>query len=116
MHKARTSPQHAKTRTRPQPHVSRDDDTQTYQQAVDESLEMTFPASDPISPSAAMHTEQRVNTEVDATDWTLEPGSKNQPAGAKPAAKRKGKSGASRSSANVAVTAAAKGKGKHQLH
>lgn len=114
MHKARTSPQHAKTRTRPQPHVSRDDDIQTYQQAIDESLEMTFPASDPISPSAAMHTEKRVNTEVDATDWTLEPGSENQPRGATPAAKRKGKSGMSRSGAKAAVKAAAKG--THKLH
>ena len=46
----------------------------TYQQLLDESLEETFPASDPISPSAAMHTERRISTGKDATDWTLKPG------------------------------------------
>lgn len=62
----------------------------TYQQAVDESVEMTFPASDPISPSAAMHAEKETSTERDDTDWEIEPGSAHQPAGARPAAERKG--------------------------
>ncbi|MGO4331178.1 hypothetical protein AB4Z48_15235 [Cupriavidus sp. 2TAF22] len=63
----------------------------TYQQAVDESLDMTFPASDPISPSAAMHAEKQTSTPRDDKDWHLTPGSEHQPAGAKPAAHRKGK-------------------------
>lgn len=62
----------------------------TYQQAVDESVEMTFPASDPISPSAAMHAEKETSTDVDDTDWEIEPGSAHQPEGMRPAAERKG--------------------------
>lgn len=42
----------------------------TYQTAVDASLEMTFPASDPIALSAAMYTI-RVATPRDETDWKL---------------------------------------------
>ncbi|MBY4898395.1 hypothetical protein [Cupriavidus sp. AU9028] len=53
----------------------------TYQQAVDESVDMTFPASDPISPSAAMHAEKETSTAVDDTDWELEPGSAHSPTG-----------------------------------
>ncbi|MDW3683447.1 hypothetical protein RA280_17180 [Cupriavidus sp. CV2] len=63
----------------------------TYQEAVDDSLDMTFPASDPISPSAAMHAEKKTSTPRDDTDWSLKRGSEHQPAGAKPAAHRKGK-------------------------
>jgi len=33
-------------------------DLQTYQGSLDEALEETFPASDPISPGAAMHAEE----------------------------------------------------------
>lgn len=62
----------------------------TYQEAVDDSLDMTFPASDPISPSAAMHAEKRTQTAQDEKDWHLKPGSEHQPAG-KPAAEQKGK-------------------------
>jgi hypothetical protein len=64
----------------------------TYQAAVDDSLEMTFPASDPISPSAAMHAEKKTQTARDAVDWKLKRGSEQQPAGAKPAGQRKGSS------------------------
>ncbi len=46
----------------------------SYQELLDEALEQTFPASDPISPSAAMHAEQRICTPRDSTDWTLKPG------------------------------------------
>lgn len=60
----------------------------TYQSAVDASLEMTFPASDPISPGAAMHTEQQVSTLRDETDWKLAAGSKSPPSGARPEAQR----------------------------
>lgn len=62
----------------------------TYQAAVDDSLEMTFPASDPISPSAAMHAEKKTQTARDDVDWKLKRGSEQQPVGAKPAGQRKG--------------------------
>jgi len=44
----------------------------TYQELLDEALELTFPASDPISPGAAARAEQRVSTPMDETDWKLE--------------------------------------------
>ena len=47
----------------------------TYQQLLDEALQETFPASDPISPSAAMSAEARISTGRDQTDWVLKPGS-----------------------------------------
>ncbi len=46
----------------------------TYQELLDESLDETFPASDPISPGAAMHTEKEVSTGKDPVDWALKPG------------------------------------------
>ena len=46
----------------------------TYQELLDESLDETFPASDPISPSAAMHAEKRIATGKDDVDWKLKPG------------------------------------------
>lgn len=45
----------------------------TYQELLDESLDQTFPASDPISPSAAMHAEQVIQSARDARDWSLAP-------------------------------------------
>lgn len=51
----------------------------TYQKALDEALEETFPASDPISPSAAMHAEERAKASPDEHDWTLTPGSERAP-------------------------------------
>lgn len=46
----------------------------TYQELLDESLDQTFPASDPISPSAAMHADRAIATGKDSKDWTLKPG------------------------------------------
>jgi CBS domain-containing protein len=46
----------------------------TYQELLDDALDQTFPASDPISPSAAMAAEKRIATDRDAVDWTLKPG------------------------------------------
>ena len=46
----------------------------TYQELLAESLDETFPASDPISPSAAMHAEKMVSTGKDEVDWQLKPG------------------------------------------
>jgi hypothetical protein len=54
----------------------------TYQELLDESLDETFPASDPISPSAAMHAERRTSTSRDAVDWHLRPGA-DVPCGSK---------------------------------
>jgi hypothetical protein len=53
----------------------------TYQELLDESLEETFPASDPISPSAAMHADRKVSTRKDDKDWTLKPGGEKAPKG-----------------------------------
>ena len=49
----------------------------TYQELLDEALDETFPASDPISPSAAMHTGREVKTARDDKDWHLMPGGRN---------------------------------------
>jgi hypothetical protein len=43
----------------------------TYQELLDEAVEETFPASDPISPSAAMNAEEPVRTRTDKRDWKL---------------------------------------------
>ncbi|GJG95168.1 hypothetical protein [Cupriavidus pauculus] len=66
--------------------------SKTYQAAVDESLDMTFPASDPITPGAAEHAERQTATGRDDVDWKLKKGSEHQPAGEKPAAHRTGAS------------------------
>jgi hypothetical protein len=60
----------------------------TYQELLDESLDETFPASDPISPSAAMHAEKRIATAKDDVDWQLEPGACAPPAVQKAAGTR----------------------------
>jgi hypothetical protein len=51
----------------------------TYQELLDEALEETFPASDPISPSAAMHAGKPIKTRKDERDWKLEPGHEPKP-------------------------------------
>lgn len=65
----------------------------TYQELLDEALDQTFPASDPISPSAAMHTEKEISTGKDDKDWQLKPGCKDsdvaRPDAAKPAPPRR---------------------------
>ena len=43
----------------------------TYQRLLDESLTETFPASDPISPSAAMNTNGEIDSPRDERDWKL---------------------------------------------
>lgn len=57
--------------------------TPTYQELLDEALQETFPASDPISPSAAMAADERIPTQRDAADWALKPGSEKATAPAK---------------------------------
>ncbi len=86
MHKVRTS--HRKSETSARALVPPAEESYTYQEAVDESLEMTFPARDPISPGAAMYADKQVSTRRDVTDWKLAAGSEHQSAGAKPAAQR----------------------------
>lgn len=60
----------------------------TYQDTLDEALEETFPASDPISPSAEAP-GRRIATERNPTDWRLEPGSTQAPQPQPPAPGRK---------------------------
>lgn len=51
------------------------DKVPTYQELLDKSLDMTFPASDPISPTAAMHAEEMATkSKSGQTDWKLQPG------------------------------------------
>jgi hypothetical protein len=50
-----------------------EDKLPTYQELLDEALCATFPASDPISPGAAMHAARRISTARDDIDWTLLP-------------------------------------------
>lgn len=47
----------------------RPDDGNSYQAALDASLEMTFPASDPISPGAALGMAHQFSTSRDQIDW-----------------------------------------------
>jgi hypothetical protein len=51
----------------------------TYQELLDEALDQTFPASDPISPTAAMHAEKEISTPRDGKDWQLSPGACQPP-------------------------------------
>ncbi|RZL03809.1 MAG: hypothetical protein EOP36_02900 [Rubrivivax sp.] len=52
----------------------------TYQELLDEALDETFPASDPISPSAAMSAEKRIAKGTQDVDWHLQPGACKPPA------------------------------------
>lgn len=54
----------------------------TYQELLDEALDETFPASDPISPTAAMHASHRIESTRDEVDWALRPGGHQPPAAA----------------------------------
>lgn len=92
MHKGLTSAQHRKLEHGGCASQPATDNGNTYQAAVDASLEMTFPASDPISPGAAMHAERQVSTLRDKIDWNLARGS-SLPSGAVPGAQRKGTTG-----------------------
>jgi hypothetical protein len=55
------------------------DKVPTYQELLDEALDETFPASDPISPSAAMHAEKQIRTGKDEIDWKLKAGADKPP-------------------------------------
>ena len=51
------------------------EDLVTYQVLLDESLALTFPASDPICVQAASRCGEPVATPVDPADWRLHRGS-----------------------------------------
>lgn len=51
----------------------------TYQELLDEALDETFPASDPISPSAAERAEREISTPKDDKDWKLKPEKPEKP-------------------------------------
>jgi len=58
-----------------------EDKLPTYQELLDDAVESTFPASDPIAPHAAINTAQRVSTSVDNKDWKLKPVESHPPRG-----------------------------------
>lgn len=88
-----------------------EDKVPTYQELLDDSLDQTFPASDPISPSAAMHAEKQVKTGKDGRDWQLKPGADSTPAPQAPAAKKSAKSAPGRG-ARPAGDSPSRGRGK----
>ncbi len=53
--------------------AKKDKKVPTYQELLDESLDQTFPASDPISPGAAIYAEKQISTDKDDKDWKLQP-------------------------------------------
>ena len=53
----------------------------TYQELLDEAVDETFPASDPISPTAAMNADRPVKTGMDHSDWHLVPSDAVSPHG-----------------------------------
>lgn len=52
----------------------------TYQELLDNAIEDTFPASDPIAVGGATKILEPHTTLRDAKDWTLKPGSESAPA------------------------------------
>lgn len=56
-----------------------EDKLPTYQELLDEAVDETFPASDPISPTAAMNAERSVSTGMDDQDWKLKPAQEHAP-------------------------------------
>ncbi|MBX6319917.1 hypothetical protein [Pigmentiphaga sp.] len=52
---------------------STDERLPTYQELLDDSLEDTFPASDPIAPGAAADADREIKTRKDDKDWELKP-------------------------------------------
>ncbi|HEU4458054.1 MAG TPA: hypothetical protein VFR90_02915 [Methylibium sp.] len=60
----------------------------SYQELLDEALENTFPASDPIAIGAAKHARQPRPTPGNEVDWSLQPGAE-PPAAAPGTAKQR---------------------------
>ncbi|WP_233235558.1 metal homeostatis BSD2 family protein [Bordetella sp. LUAb4] len=55
-----------------------EDKVPTYQEALDDAVEDSFPASDPISPGVAEKADREVSTSKDDKDWKLKPGSETK--------------------------------------
>jgi hypothetical protein len=55
-----------------------EDKVPTYQEALDDAVEDSFPASDPISPGVAEKADRPVATGKDDKDWKLKPGSEEK--------------------------------------
>jgi hypothetical protein len=55
------------------------EEPESYQDLLDESLHLTFPASDPICAQAATRCGDRLATTANPTDWRLHPGSRASP-------------------------------------
>lgn len=51
------------------------DNLDTYQALLDEALQLTFPASDPVCAHAATRCADPCETASDKSDWRLHPGS-----------------------------------------
>ncbi|MGA0610748.1 hypothetical protein [Caldimonas sp. KR1-144] len=68
MQAADSQPRRADDGARPPP-----DEMPSYQELLDEAIEETFPASDPIAVSGATHADRAHPTPRDAIDWTLQP-------------------------------------------
>ncbi|MFC4275043.1 hypothetical protein [Achromobacter aloeverae] len=56
-----------------------EDKVPTYQEALDDAVEQSFPASDPIAPGVAEKAQREVSTPKDDKDWKLKPGSQRKP-------------------------------------
>lgn len=54
----------------------------TYQELLDQALDGTFPASDPLAIGAAEHVLEPHTTPADERDWALQPGASTPPGGA----------------------------------
>ncbi len=80
----------------------------TYQDVLDEALEETFPASDPIATGAAMRPRQKITTEKNADDWQLAPGSSVETITPQPAPDNTGGAPSSASASDVATGANAR--------
>ncbi|VCU71738.1 hypothetical protein PIGHUM_03826 [Pigmentiphaga humi] len=51
----------------------KDENLPTYQEQLDEALEDSFPASDPIAPGTGAQTGKPVKTGKDDKDWEVKP-------------------------------------------
>jgi hypothetical protein len=55
--------------------VKKDEDKlPTYQEALDEAVEQSFPASDPIAPGGSDKADREISTGKDEKDWARKPG------------------------------------------
>jgi hypothetical protein len=68
------------TRDADRPDLHREE-LSTYQSLLDESLSLTFPASDPVCATAATHCGDPCDTPANGADWRLDPGSRLAAAG-----------------------------------